>query len=302
MTRALRALFVLLPLAHAAAAAEVVVLKSADTSAWRPALETLHRVTLGHELTEYDLHGDAAEAARVVAGLRGRVAAIVALGPLAVHAAREQAPHTPLVVCMVQDPASLGLQPGPGVTGVAFQVPVKNQLAAFRLVHPRAARLGGIYGSEHVARLVQEAQRAVGLLRISLVERRVQSEREVPAALRALLSGPQAADALWLPPDPLLLGDDARRHVLAETLKAGKAVLTFSPMLVGEGALASLGPDMASTGEQAGELVNRILGPEKGARIDFLIPRGELVINRRIAERLRIEIAPEALQAASKVF
>ena len=149
---------------------------------------------------------------------------------------------------------------------------------------------------------MQEAQRAVGLLRISLVERRVQSEREVPAALRALLSGPQAADALWLPPDPLLLGDDARRHVLAETLKAGKAVLPFSPMLVGEGALASLGPDMASTGEQAGELVNRILGPEKGARIDFLIPRGELVINRRIAERLRIEIAPEALQAASKVF
>jgi ABC-type uncharacterized transport system substrate-binding protein len=124
----------------------------------------------------------------------------------------------------------------------------------------------------------------------------------VPAALRALLSGAEAADALWLPPDPLLLGDDARRHILAETLKAGKAVLTFSPVLVGEGALASLGPDMASTGEQAGELVNRIIGPEKGARIDFLIPRGELVINRRIAERLRIEIAPEAFKAASKVF
>lgn len=301
MRRAAGAL-ALLALAQGAAAAQVAVLKSSETPAWRPALEALHRVTLGHELTEHDLHGDEAEAARVVAGLRGRADAIVALGPLAVRTARENAPDTPLVVCMVQDPASLGLQPGPGVTGVSQQVPVKNQLAAFRLVHPRAARLGVIYGSDHVARLVQEAQRAVSLLQISIVERHVQSEREVPAALRSLLSGAGAADALWLPPDPLLLGDDARRHILAETLKAGKAVLTFSPVLVGEGALASLGPDMASTGEQVGELVNRILGPEKGARIDFLVPRGELVINRRIAERLRIEISPEAFKAASKVF
>jgi putative tryptophan/tyrosine transport system substrate-binding protein len=292
----------LLLLPRAAGAAEVAVLKSSDTSAWRPALEALRRVTLGHELMEYDLKGDAAEAARLVAGLRTRVAAIVAFGPLAARAARENAPETPLVVCMVQDPASLGLLPGPGVTGVAFQVPVRNQLAAFRLVHPRATRLGVIYGSESVARLVQEAERATGLLQLSLVERRVTSEREVPAALRTLLAGSGAADALWLPPDPLLLGDDARRHILAETLKAGKAVLTFSPVLVGEGALASLGPDMTSTGEQTGELVNRILGPEKGARIDFLVPRGELVINRRIAERLRIEIAAEALKAASKVF
>ena len=33
----------------------------------------------------------------------------------------------------------------------------------------------------------------------------VPSEKEIPAALRALLTGDDAVDAVWLPPDPILL-------------------------------------------------------------------------------------------------
>jgi ABC-type uncharacterized transport system substrate-binding protein len=109
-------------------------------------------------------------------------------------------------------------------------------------------------------------------------------------------------DALWLPPDPMLLGDEARRYLLAETLKAGKPVYGFSSALVQEGALVSNGADFASIGEQAAELVGRLLGPEKGARIEFTIPRAELTINRKVAGRLKLEIPPDLLKAAAKVF
>ena len=70
--------------------------------------------------------------------------------------------------------------------------------------------------------------------------------------------------------------------------------------LVAEGALASDSPDFASIGEQVGELVNRIAAGEK--RADMLVPRAELLINKKIADKLKVEIPADALKAANKVF
>lgn len=298
-----RAPALLLGLAPASAlfAADVAVLKSSESPSWRPALEALRRAAAPHALQEFDLRGDKAEADRVVAALRGKAAALVAFGPLAVQAAREGAPELPLVGCMVADPAKSGLVPAPNVTGVSLHPPVKNQLAAFRLVNPRAVRIGVMYNPDNVGRLVQEAQKAAPVVRLAIVERAIGSPRDVPQGLRALLSG-DAIDALWLPPDPLLLADEARRHILQETTKAGKPVYTFSPALVQEGALVSNGADMTSIGEQASDLLLRLLGPEKGARLEMAIPKAELVINKRVAERLRLEIPADALKLAHKVF
>jgi putative ABC transport system substrate-binding protein len=284
-----------------AAAADVAVLKSTDTPAWRPALDALKRGASAHALTEYDLRNEKAEADRVVASLKGKAAVIVALGPLAAQAVREGAPEIPLVFCMVQDPARLGLAAAPNVTGVSFQIPIRNQLAAFRLVNPRAVRIGAIYSEANTGPQIAEALKAAAVVRLNLVAKPVASERDVPEALRGLLKGGEAMDALWIPPDPILLGDESRRYIFAETLKAGKPVYSFSAALVAEGALASNGPDMGSIGDQAGELVNRLAAGEKG-RIEMLIPRAELVVNKKIADKLKIEITIDALKAAGKVL
>lgn len=303
MTRR-RLLVALLALALPAAAvapAEVAVLKSNESAAWRPALEALRRVAAAHTLQEFDLRGDKAEADRVMAGLKGRAAALVALGPLAVQAAREHAPELPLVGCMVSDPARVGLVAAPSVTGVTLHPPVKNQLAAFRMVNPRGVRVGVLYNPDNVGRMVQEALKAAAVVRLVIVERAISSAKDVPQGLRALLGG-DGIDALWLPPDPLLLGEEARRFILQETLKAGKPVYAYSAALVQEGALVSNGAEMANTGEQAGELLLRLLGAEKGAKLEFATPKAELVINKKVADRLKIEIPADALKAAAKVF
>jgi putative ABC transport system substrate-binding protein len=287
-------------LASAGRAAEVAVLKSADTAAWQPTIETLRRVAAGHVLTEYDLGNDRGEAERVIASVKGKAAILVAMGPLAAQAARDLAAGTPVVFCMVQDPVAAGLSGVPNVSGVAHAVPPKNQLAAFRLVNPRGVRVGVIYTEANAGRQVEEGRKATGILHLQLVARAVTSEREVPEALRDLLRGSQPVDALWLPADPTLLGDATRRYILAEMLKAGKPVYSFTPALLSEGALVSDGPDLGSVGEQVGELVNRIASGER-AKSELLIPRAELVINRRIAEKLRIELSAEALRVANKV-
>jgi putative ABC transport system substrate-binding protein len=297
--RVLAALLPLLLPGAPALSADVAVLKSSESAAWRPALEALRRVAAAHTLQEFDLRGDKAEADRLVASLKGKAAALVALGPLAVQSAREIAPELPLVGCMVSDPARSGLVAAPNVTGVALHPPVKNQLAAFRIVHPRGVRVGVLYNPDNVGRMVQEALKAAPVVRLVIVERAISSAKDVPQGLRALLDG---IDALWLPPDPLLLGEEARRYILQETLKAGKPVYAYSAALVQEGALVSNGAEMTNTGEQVGELLLRLLGNEKGAKIELAMPKAELVINKKIADRLKIEIPADALKAAAKVF
>ena len=288
----------LLGAASPGVAADVAVLKSTDAPAWRPALDALKRSAGTHTITEFDLRNDRATADGVMRTLQGRNVIYVALGPLAAQVVSAAAADAPLAYAMVQDPARVGLA---GVPGVAFTIPIKNQIAAFRMVNPRGVRIGVLYNTDNVGRLVEEAEKAAGLLRVALITKVVTSEREVPPALRALLTGPDAVDALWLPPDPVLLSDESRRFILSETLKANRPVYGFSAALVGEGALVSNGPDFGSIGEQLGELVNRLASGERG-KIDILVPRAELVINKRIASKLKIEVPPDALKAASKVF
>ncbi len=284
------------------AAAEVAVLKSTDAPGWRPALDALRKGLGGQTISEFDLRGDRAEADKVVATLKARPGiVVVAMGELAAQAVREGSPETTLVYCMVPDPGRVGLLNNINASGVAFTTPIKNQLAAFRMVNPRGVRIGVLFGDES-ARVVQEAQKSAAVVRLAVVARPITSEKEVPQALRALLTGPEAVDALWLPLDRLLLGDETRRFLLAETLKAGKPVYSFSAALVNEGALVSNGADVASIGEQAAELVGRLLSGDKTARGSQLVPRAELVVNKKIAEKLHLEIPVDAIKAASRVF
>ena len=294
------AALMLLASTRAAGAADVAVLKSSEVPAWRPALDALRRAAAGHTITEYDFRGDRVVAEQVLASLKGKPITLVAMGNLAAQAARALLPDAPLVFCMVPDPVKLGLVPAPNITGVAFALPIKNQLAAFRTVNPRGTRIGVVFHPDNTGRQVEEAEKASGLLRLALVARPVASVSEIPQALRTLLSG-DTVDALWIPADPILLTDDTRRYLLTESLKNGKPVYAFSAALVSEGALVSNGPDLASIGQQAGELVNRLAAGEK-TRIDVQVPRAELVINNRIAGKLKIVVPAEALKAANKVI
>ena len=203
---------------------------------------------------------------------------------------------------MVQDPVKLGLAAGPGVAGVAFTLPVKNQLAAFRMVNPRGVRIGVVFHPEN-----SRQPRAGG------------DEGGAPAAHRAgaapggggrrrsrrrcatLLAG-DTVDALWLPADPMLLTDETRRFILTETLKAGKPVYAFSASLVARGRAGEQRPRPRfhrRAGGRAGEPAGR---RTTKAKIDLQVPRAELVINNKIASKLKIEMPPDALKAASKVL
>jgi ABC-type uncharacterized transport system substrate-binding protein len=286
--------------AAAAPAADVFVLKSAETPAWRPAIDAMRKAGASQSFTEFDLRNDKAEATRVAGTLKGRPGVVVAMGPLAAQAARETIPEALLVFCMVPDPTRLALS-GPGIGGVAFTVPVKNQLAAFRLVNPRGVKVGVLYTEQGAGPVVQDALKSAASVRLVLVAKPVTTVKDVPATLRSMLQGAEAVDAIWVPADPVLMDAESRRYLLAETARAGKPVYASVSSMVAEGALVSNGADITSIGELAGELVNRLAGGEKG-RVEMLVPRGELVINKKMASKLGIELSADALKAANRTF
>ena len=168
----------------------------------------------------------------------------MALGPLAAQAAREALPERPArLLHGAGAGAGSACCRAPTSTGVAFAMPVKNQLAAFRLVNPRGVRIGVLYNADERGRAGAGGAEGGGrrcAWRI-VARGRWRPSKEVPAGAARAAQRATAVDALWLPPDPLLLGDEARRFLLAETLKAGKPVYAFSSALVAEGALVSNG-------------------------------------------------------------
>ena len=294
------ALLLLLAEAVPAGAAEVVILRSGEQPGFRVVVDTLRRSTANHTLSEFDMGGNRAQGERIASGLRGRAAIVVAMGVLAAQVARAALPEAPLVFCMVPDPGEIGLLQVPRVAGVAAVVPVKNQLAAFRLVNPRGVRIGVLAGAES-GPAIEEAQRAARLVRVALSPRLVASDKDVPPAVRELLTGSEAVDAVWILPDPVLMEEQTRKYVLAEALKVGRPVYASSEALIVEGALASDGPDPVSVGEQVAELVNRLAAGELGP-VEMRVPRAELIINRKVAAKLKIDVPADALRAASRIF
>jgi len=285
-----------------APAAEIAVVMSSDVPAWKPAIEALRSAVPGHNVTTYDLHGSRAEGDRLLQGLKGSASVVVAMGPLAAQSARDVAADLPLVYSMVNDPAGLGTLEGPNVTGVAFDLPARNQLVAFRTVNPKATRIGVVFNAASLSKQMEDARRSASALRLELVVRQVATLQSVPQAVRDLLSGPQPVDALWIPPDPMLMGDATRKFVIETAMRAGKPVYSSSASMVKEGALVGSSPEFASIGHSAGDLVNRITRGEKAGRLGVVVPRGELIINKKIADQLRLTIPEEALKAAQGVF
>ena len=175
-------------------------------------VDALRRSTGSHTLSEFDMAGNRAQGERIAAGLRGRSVILVALGVLAAQVARAALPEAPLVFCMVPDPVQAGLADVPRVAGVAASVPLKNQLAAFRLVNPRGVRIGLLHGVDSAGAIDEGAEgrpAGAGGHRARLIASERASPR--PCATCGAAGGGRAVD----PPDPVD-GRATRRFVIAE--------------------------------------------------------------------------------------
>lgn len=293
--------FLLLGLPAPAAAVDIAILKSSDIAAYNQAVAGFKAsLPAGTNFVEYDMQGDVAKGRKQAQKIRASDAALVlAVGLKAALVAKLEIIDTPVIFCMVLDPAKHDLK-APNMTGILLEVPIERQLSTLRAVLPAARRVGVLYDPEKTGPFVEEARRRAKALGLDLVARAVSSEKEVPAALRALV--PQV-DTLWLIPDSTVLTEDSLRFLLNTALEATIPVLGFSPDLVKSGALIGLSVNYEDLGRQGGLLAKSILNGQSGPPLGLAQPdRLRLSLNLKTAKFLGITVAPDLVNRADDVY
>lgn len=279
----------------AAHAAEVVIFKSNDIAAYNQAIGSFKAaLPPATTVTEYNLQGDLEQGRKFAKRVRASDALLVlAVGLKAALAAKLEIVDIPVVYCMVLDPDRYDLK-APNMLGVLLEVPLDRQLAVIHDFLPDARRFGVLYDPAKSGPAIAEARRQAKVRGFELNARPVSSEKDVPAATRALLP---KVDALWLIPDSTVLNEDSLRFLLGAGLDLNVPIVGFSAEFVRSGALLGLSVSYPDTGRQAGQLAKRLLEGRLLPRGDTVAPdQIRLSLNQKTAKFLRLTIPEDILR------
>ncbi len=165
-------------------------------------------------------------------------------------------------------------------------------------VHPRLTRLGVIWSSDGEAAAMELLAAAAKKRGIKTAIERISGNDELPGALRRLKG---KADALWLPPDPLVI--NARNFELIKHYSYDNDVPFYTPVegLTEKGALASVFIPPAEMGRAtAAAALDALSGKELDREI--FVPRVRLAVNLSAARACEVVVPPDAVKTADKVF
>ncbi len=225
---------------------------------------------------------------------------IVPVGQRALALAREKAPNTPVVFCMVLGVTRASL--APNVTGVPLESDPAALLNHVRAIAPAAKRIGLVFNPSTSELLFSEASKAAGALGLTLVAKPVSTAADVRDAVSSMAS---SIDLLWLPADPRLFPKELVSFLLSFAAERTMPLVGFLDKLTEGGALASVSPDYTEIGERTGKLAAEILAKPEGKRVPLPPPvfaPGHLSLNLKTAKTLGIDISAKARERAKTLY
>src|SRR5207249_5750356 len=139
-----------------ASATEIVILKSAEITAYNQAINSFKAALAGSAtITEYDMQGDMSRGRKLAGKVRASNADIVfAVGIKAALSSKLEIVDISIIYCMVLDPEKNGLN-APNMVGIMLEVPLDRQFKEMRSVLPGLKRLGVLYDPEKTSDLVE---------------------------------------------------------------------------------------------------------------------------------------------------
>ena len=231
---------------------------------------------------------------------------IFALGGDVAPSVRVATTTIPIVVAVSNDPVQAGFvtslaHPGGNLTGVTF---VSSDLAAKRLqflreIAPNLARVGVIWNPDHVDPEYREVQRAAKILGTQVRSLEVRSAEDFGTAFDTAVD--DRIQAVMPISSRLMLVNRAR---IIEFSRRYQLLLAsgFGPW-VREGALLSYGPDTEASTKRAAAYVDKILRGAKPDELPIEQPtKFQLLINKKTAKSLSLEIPPSLLATADEVI
>lgn len=235
-----------------------------------------------------------------------KVDAIVAITTPSAQAAIKAANgKIPVVFATVTDPIGAGLvdnlnRPGKNVTGTRNRPPIEDLLKLMKQVLPKIKSIGIVlnFGESNSVYLVEVIEKLTRLIGVEVFTAAAGSSSEVSIAAKSLvkkvdtillIENNTVASAL---PGLLKVTDEAKMPVFSSFCEA-----------VEKGAMLGLAFNEYEIGVQTGKIVQRILNGETPGDIAVEAPlKMDLVINKKVADVLGVNIAAEILQQANQVY
>lgn len=273
-------------------AAEIAILKSSSITAYDQAITGFKSTAPSGALySEYDLQGDLQQGRKLARKIRASEASlVVAVGLKAALAAKLEIVDIPIVYMMILDPSKHNLN-APNMTGTLLEIPAERQFKILRAFLPNLRRLGMLSNSATNPSKTKETIAQAAANSFVLQEFAVESEKEVPQQLRALLA---STDGLLLVPDTTVLNNESIGFILESALARRVPVIGFSPEFTRLGALVSLSVSYGEVGRETGMLAKRILdGDRKLPAKPIPVERLKITVNLKTARFLGIEFPKE---------
>lgn len=245
----------------------------------------------------------AAQIARKFVGDRPDV--IVSIATPSSQAVVASTRSVPVVFAAVTDPVAAQLvrnwEPSGGnVTGVSDELELERQMELVKRVVPDAKRVGMVYnpGEANSVVVVERLRKLLPEMGMTLVEAAAPRTVDVGSAARSLVG---KVDVIYTNTDNNVVS--AYEALVKVGMDTKTPLIASDTDSVKRGAIAALGLDYFKHGEQAGELVVRILqgeapgsiAPQKSADLS-------LYLNRAAAAAQGVTLSQELIDSAAEII
>lgn len=170
----------------------------------------------------------------------------------------------PFVYTMVLNPVNCGLRDQSGknlsyCSGISVIIDPESQFIKLKQVMPEIKKIGTLY-SEKSVKLLEKARKAALSLNLTLYAEKVDYIDQVPKAFRTLMKN--SPETFWLILDTNILSDDTYSYFVEACKATGVNFLTFNPNHLKQGASVAVYLDYRGLGQQAAQMVSRVLKGE----------------------------------------
>jgi putative ABC transport system substrate-binding protein len=213
--------------------------------------------------------------------------------------------RTKMIFSSITDPIGAGLvkkldKINGNVTGVSNFVPIEPQLELMKKIQPSVRRLGVVYnvGEINSVSAIERLQAVASRFDLTVIKQGVTKTSEISQAVTKLVS---RVDAIFINNDNTAL---SCLPGIVSICNANTIPIYISDTdAVFLGALAALGPNQYSIGNQTGKMAARIMGGVDISTIPVEFPeKMELFINMDAAKILKINVPPDVVAEATEVI
>ena len=279
--------------------AHVAIIKSGEIKPYQDAITGFKKVCRTNTV-EYDLAGELDNTQEIIKKINDKNPdLILAVGTKAAIFAKQEINDFPIVFLMVSRPEKYGLT-GKNITGVSLNIPTNIQFKTLRLIIPQLKTIGVIYNPKISREAIEIAAATAKNMGLELVAIKVNSEKEVPQALRIMKGN---IDAMWMVMDETVVNSQSIQYIMLFTIRNKIPFMGLSIRFVQDGALLALQSDYMNIGRQSGEIANLILESKSADDIPIATPKkNELVLNLKTAKLIGIDIPADVIKKAGRII